>query len=304
MIRSRRPQTQHARIAKLSTMFPQENIKWRQLVTAKERKKMDLCTSANGSQSLPRCSPDLLGDAFCSLSLADGVGTSANRDSMFLNLPGEIRNKIYRYLLVLDNVVPLILKYDAMLPEYCAGNFRFVKTCSKLGGSDMTYTARIPSGTLYMWNFVPPGLDRVDSVLDHAIEKENVLALLSVCRQIHKEAKGIFWTENAFICHDTFKQQIYISSLKQRQRRFGTTYECFSESRDKPRVYHYGRWSAEQLLSNSLHYTSDGLSSVPLGELKDSMACVILQYLADQPLTIHRLQWRWTHYSLYSPSAR
>ncbi len=119
------------------------------------------------------------------------IKTSSKRSwkpSRLLNLPAEIRNTIYRYILVFDGVEP---------------GFRFEP---KGRTNVMNGLIRLNILTRGRYRQIYGGRDFRDSPFLPACE---VLALLSTCRQIYKEARVIFWTENAFVFDRGYQRAIF-----------------------------------------------------------------------------------------------
>lgn len=137
----------------------------------------------------------------CSTILIEMSTERSMKFSKLVNLPAEIRNTIHRNFLIFDGVEP---------------GFRFE-----------------PNGRTNAMN----GLMRLD-VLTRGRERQtfggrdyrdspflvayDVLAFLSTCRQIYKEARAIFWTENAFVLDIVYQRAIFWRWLDRGCRNLGT----------------------------------------------------------------------------------
>lgn len=142
-----------------------------------------------------------------SLSIAgeDEHGAKGKKILGFLDLPGEIRNAIYRHALVFNGV-------------------KIVFPCKK---NQMKGSVRL--GALSQTSHEK--LSDAGRKVQALVSAHHLLALLSVSKQIYRETKGIFWGENSFIFDDYVDAAIFVQRLGQERmdliERFGVPTDLF-----------------------------------------------------------------------------
>ena len=99
--------------------------------------------------------------------------------SKFLELPGEIRNKIYGYLLNIDHITPS----DNAMPRWTPGSYSYE-----------TYSCRSSLDTDGLW-----GSSQEDEIVTHGFTYGFQTAILSTSRQINLEASKSFYGNNLFV---------------------------------------------------------------------------------------------------------
>lgn len=125
----------------------------------------------------------------------------------FFDLPGEIRNPIYRHVLVSNGIKPEFLS----------------RTEEKKGPRKLTEKMKGPMKLKVLTRFpCPQGYFTRDHSL---VPARKVLALFFTCKQIYREAKGIFWAENSFLFNDFLEAHTFLKMLGRERRnlisRFG-----------------------------------------------------------------------------------
>ncbi|KAL8687454.1 MAG: hypothetical protein Q9218_006378 [Villophora microphyllina] len=169
----------------------------------------------------------------------------------FLDLPAEIRNVIYRLVLVYDGIdVDFDIRYTGGVPTYAwrAATFR-IQSMTVDALSTRHSSEEAPPKVLRMLfpklanGPGPPGTVP-KSILYHAhksivirkVPVSELTALLKTCRQVCLEARGIFWGENVFITRYTQEQSYFIlwldrHHLKHLVRRLGVMTSCYEKHR-------------------------------------------------------------------------
>jgi len=168
------------------------------------------------------------------------VKTSPKRSlkrSRLVNLPAEIRNTIYRYVLVFDGVEPGFRFEPKERTDVINGLMRL--DALTRGRDRQTFGGRDSRSSLFL----------------AACE---VLALLSTCRQIYKEARAIFWTENAFVFDIGYQAAIFWRWLDQGCK---TLVAKIRTRLDEFRGMLYHRWNPDNILSSSYFSVSCALYS-------------------------------------------
>lgn len=120
---------------------------------------------------------------------------------LFLELPGEIRNNIYRNVLCYDGITPEVRSpWSPWNP--CALRTRRWESSLSMRQDSCTNLATERSHSRMQLNVMAPVRKGFYPGLLPLVLASDVLSLLRVCRQVYEEAHPIFWAENAFIFSD------------------------------------------------------------------------------------------------------
>ena len=131
----------------------------------------------------------------------------------FLNFPPEIRNRIYRELLVYDGITPEVKSHThnyEVDPDFreadphWSGCYR-MRQCPKPRGlfpvdPDEANEVELGAQRLQL-NVIRHARNSILPVERPRIFAKDILSIFSTCKQIHAEARTIFWTENSFKMH-------------------------------------------------------------------------------------------------------
>ena len=137
-----------------------------------------------------------------------------------LNLPGEIRNNIYRHVLCYDGIKPEVRSAWTIWEPWdlCTGpcNLRFPHSSRHYSCINFDYER---SGLRLQLHVIAPvrrGTYPNDLPLVFA---SHVLSILRTCRQIYEEAHAIFWAENAFVFSSAITMSMFVDRIN------GTSFE-------------------------------------------------------------------------------
>ena len=126
-----------------------------------------------------------------------------NSSSRFLDLPAEIRNKIYRELLCFDGIMPESRWYWRWCNQLCDG-FRTAKN----PGSAL----RFQVDTVISVNNAIAPLNRP------TLDAQWILMIFLTCRQIYNEAHVVFWSENAFVFRSEYRTARFLGTIGNAQQ--------------------------------------------------------------------------------------
>ena len=120
---------------------------------------------------------------------------------VFLELPAEIRNNIYRHALCYDGIIPEVR------PSWTAWQSHTV--CTTSWKTPLPMSRELGSNLATDWSSLRMRLDVMAPVrkgfypgVVPSVLASDILNPLRACRQIYKEAHDIFWAENTFIFLD------------------------------------------------------------------------------------------------------
>ena len=131
---------------------------------------------------------------------------------VFLELPAEIRNVIYRYVLCYDGITPEVR--SAWSPwKPCAPCTRPQETSLSMRQGSCRNLETERSSTRMQLDVMAPILKAFYPGVLPPVLASDTLNLLRVCRQIHKEAHGIFWAENAFIFSNQDTMHVFLHRI-------------------------------------------------------------------------------------------
>lgn len=135
----------------------------------------------------------------------------------FLDLPGELRNQIYHDTLVFSSVTPIIPTGPRQ------GSIVFEIGSMKYRDEDWGNWYYEP--TIYSGRTANPTLpnckrayNRKNTQDNPRIPAQELLGIISICRQIYNEARRLFWAENSFLFHDKCDQYRFVGGLDQGRR--------------------------------------------------------------------------------------
>ncbi|KAF2436715.1 hypothetical protein EJ08DRAFT_654902 [Tothia fuscella] len=114
------------------------------------------------------------------------ISYTIEQDSPFLNLPGEIRMLIYRAALL--SLIPLDLAPNRLISHHPTDGTLETRLCKAKYQGPRPHTQQV-SRRIHQFR------DLEDL---RYIRQEMAIALVQTCKQVNREAKNIFWTENTF----------------------------------------------------------------------------------------------------------
>lgn len=116
----------------------------------------------------------------------------------FLDLPGEIRTKIYHQVLCYDGITPEVRSlWD---PWHCGPVDGRPQELCRLDPCAGRVTK--PSGLHVQLDVMAPVRNGIAPGTQLPVLASDILTLPRTCRQVYEEAHPIFWAENAFIFPD------------------------------------------------------------------------------------------------------
>ena len=185
--------------------------------------------------------------------MAANIPHGIHEDKMpysFLSFPPEIRNLSYRELLVYDGITPEVKSHthnyevDTDFREadpYWSGCYR-IRQCPKPRGLlpvDPDEANEVELGTQRLQlNVIKHARNSILPVEQPRIFAKDILSIFSTCKQIHAEARTIFWAENSFVFQNACTMYDWIRGLGEPRRRLVTT--VGNEARCNPQWSWYG----------------------------------------------------------------
>lgn len=122
--------------------------------------------------------------------------TSNMASCTLLELPPEIRNKIYRHTLCYDGITP-----EVTSPWNPWQSRTYIRPWIPLPSPGDDSVTERPGLRVHL-DVIAPIRNGIYPRAQLPVLASDILTLLRTCRQIYKEAHSIFWAENAFVFPD------------------------------------------------------------------------------------------------------